>query len=204
MAAFVPRGFYAVLDRDDETLARLLVGPGGSRVLQIRITPGCAADVISAARRARCICDTVGAALIINDRVDVALAVAADGVHLGQTDLPLAAARKLAGRRLVIGISTHDVSQVELAVREGADYLGFGPIFQTSTKHNADPTQGLVGLHAAVTAARGTPIVAIGGITPGAASAVYSAGASAICAIAAVNGAADVVAAARAMGRDAS
>lgn len=204
MATFVPRGFYAVLDCDDEALARMLVGPGGARVLQVRLKPANAADVTRVARMARRVCDEVGAALVINDRVDIALAIAADGVHLGQTDLPLAAARELAGQRLVIGISTHDVQQVERAVRDGADYLGFGPIFRTTTKHNPDPVQGLDGLRAAVAAASGTPIVAIGGITQAAAASVYSAGAAAICAIAAVNQASDLVAAARSMGRDAS
>ena len=195
-------GFYAVLDRDDEALARTLVREGGARVLQVRIKPGEAGDIARVARMARRVCDAVGAKLVVNDRIDIALAIAADAVHLGQTDLPIADARRIAGR-LAIGVSTHNVEQVAGAVAGGADYLGFGPIFATTTKQNPDPVQGLAGLRAAVAAARGTPIVAIGGITPGDAEAVYAAGASAICAIASVTGAADVVAAARALGRSA-
>jgi len=195
------RGFYAVLDRDDQHLARQLVGPGGARVLQVRIKPAAAHDVLRVARMARRVCDEAGAKLVINDRLDVALAVGADGVHLGQTDLPLVDARELARDRLAIGVSTHNVEQVERAVLRGADYLGFGPVFETRTKANPDPVQGLAGLRAAVAAARGVPIVAIGGITPATAASVYAAGASAICAISAVNEAADVVDAARALGR---
>ncbi|HUJ60307.1 MAG TPA: thiamine phosphate synthase [Kofleriaceae bacterium] len=194
------RGFYAVLDRDDEALARTLVGAGGARVLQVRVKPGDAGEVARIARMARRVCDERGAALVVDDRLDVALAVRADGVHLGQADLPLAEARVLAAGRLWIGVSTHDAGQVARAVDGGADYLGFGPIFATRSKANPDPVQGLAGLRAAVVAARGTPIVAIGGITPADASAVYAAGASAICAIASVNGAPDVAAAARSLG----
>jgi len=188
-------GFYAVLDRDDEQLARTLVSV--ARILQIRIKPGSAAEILRVARMARRICTDAGAMLVVNDRVDLALAAAADGVHLGQSDLPISEARRLAPR-LVIGVSTHDVGQVERAVAAGADYLGFGPIFATRTKENPDPVQGIAGLRAAVAAARGTPIVAIGGIEPASAREVYAAGASAICAIRAVNHAADVGAAARA------
>jgi thiamine-phosphate pyrophosphorylase len=195
-------GFYAVLDRDDEELARALLA-GGARVLQVRIKGDLAAtagQLVRAGRMARRVCDELGAALVINDRIDVALAVGADGVHLGQTDLPLAMARTLVGDRLWIGVSTHDLEQVRAACAGGADYLGFGPIFATATKRNPDPVQGLEGLRAAVAAAGPVPIVAIGGITPEHAAEVYAAGASAICAIGAVTGAADVTAAARRMG----
>jgi thiamine-phosphate pyrophosphorylase len=185
-------GFYAVLDRDDPQLARNLVGPGGARVLQIRLKPGEARDQLALARVAREICDAAGALLIVNDRIDIALAARADGVHLGQTDLPLADARRIAPK-LVIGVSTHNVAQVEAAVAGGADYLGFGPIFTTRTKQNPDPVQGLDGLRRAVAAAREIPIVAIGGIGPRAAADVYGAGATAICAISAVNDAQDPV-----------
>lgn len=185
-------GFYAVLDRDDLELARNLVGPGGARILQIRLKPGEARDQLSLARRAREICSAAGALLIVNDRIDVALAAGADGVHLGQTDLPLADARRIAPK-LIVGVSTHNVPQVESAVAGGADYLGFGPIFATRTKQNPDPVQGLAGLRLAVAAARGIPVVAIGGIQPGEAANIYAAGAAAICAISAVNDTQDPV-----------
>ncbi|MGE5180556.1 MAG: thiamine phosphate synthase [Acidobacteriota bacterium] len=184
------RGFYAVLDRDDEPLARSLAR--AACALQLRIKPGEASELVRVARMARRVCDEAGIPLVVNDRVDVALAAGADGVHLGQSDLPVEAARALAGTRLFVGVSTHDVPQVERAVASGADYLGFGPIFATTTKQNPDPVQGLAGLRAAVAAARGTPVVAIGGITPDRARDIYAAGASCLCAIAAVNRASDI------------
>lgn len=201
----IVRGFYAVLDRDDEALARSLVGAGGARILQLRIKPRGGAlpsvrELLRAGAMAQRVCREVGAAFVVNDRLDVALALGADGVHLGQTDLPLAEARTIAGGRLQIGVSTHDLAQVRAAVTGGADYLGFGPVFATSTKVDPDPVQGLEGLRAAVVAAGATPVVAIGGVTPLHARALYEAGAAAICAISAVNEAADVGAAARALG----
>ena len=196
------RGFYAVLDRDDEALALALVGAGGARVLQVRIKPGSADELARTGRTARRACDEHGAALVVNDRLDVALAVGADGVHLGQTDVPIEEARRLVGDRMWIGASTHDVAQVEAAVAAGADYIGFGPIFATRTKANPDPVRGVSGLVAAVRAAGRVPVVAIGGITPRDAGALYAAGAAALCAISAVNASEDPVAAARALGRN--
>ena len=191
-------GFYAVLDRDDEALAHALVRE--ARVLQVRVKPHGrrldTADLVRIARMARRVCDDAGAALIVNDRVDVALAADADGVHLGQTDLPLADARRIAPD-LWIGVSTHDLAQVRAACEAGADYLGFGPVFATTTKQNPDPVQGLEGLRAAALAAGGHPVVAIGGITAAHVAEVYAAGARAICAISAVNEAGDPRAAAR-------
>ena len=191
------RGFYAVLDREDAELAAALVAHACA--LQIRIKTGGAEQLARVARMARPLCRAAGIPLVINDRLDVALAVGADGVHLGQTDLPLAEARGLAAGRLVIGVSTHDVAQVAAACAGGADYLGFGPVFATRTKANPDPVQGLAGLRAAVTAAGRTPVVAIGGITPAFARDLYAAGASALCAISAVNDAPAPVAVALAL-----
>jgi len=200
-------GFYAVLDREDESLARALVIDGGAMILQVRIKPrGMAAsadafDIVRIARMARRVCDEVGAALVVNDRVDIAMAVRADGVHLGQTDLPISDARRIAGDRLFIGVSTHDLAQVRAACAAGADYIGFGPVFATTTKANPDAVQGLDGLRAAVAIAGRVPIVAIGGVKAEQAAALYEAGASAVCAIGAVNDAADVGRVARSMRR---
>jgi thiamine-phosphate diphosphorylase len=189
--------FYAVLDRDSEALARALVIDGGARVLQVRIksrgaAPADAKDIVRIARMARRVCDEAGAVLIVNDRVDIAIAVRADAVHLGQTDLPIADARRIAGDRLAIGLSTHDLSQVRAAVAAGADYIGFGPVFATTTKENPDAVQGVDALRAACDLAGRLPVVAIGGVTPDQASVLYAAGAAAICAISAVNDAPDV------------
>jgi thiamine-phosphate pyrophosphorylase len=185
-------GFYAVLDRDDEAMARALVSE--AKVLQVRIKPRAGrcdtADLLRIARMARRICDRAGAALIVNDRIDVALAAEADGVHLGQSDLPIEDARRIS-RDLWIGISTHDVAQVRAACDAGADYLGFGPVFATTTKERPDPVQGIAGLRTAVAAAGGRPVVAIGGITAAQVAEIYGAGAAAICAISAVNDAPD-------------
>jgi len=191
-------GFYAVLDRDDEALAHALVSE--ARVLQVRIKPHGqpvdTADLVRVARMARRICDDAGAALIINDRVDVALAADADGVHLGQTDLPIQEVRTLAPD-LWIGVSTHNLAQVRAACEAGADYLGFGPVFATTTKANPDPVQGLDVLRAAIAEAAGRPGFAIGGITTTHVADIYRAGAHAICAISAVNSAPDPRPAAR-------
>ena len=195
-------GFYAVLDRDDEALCRALLA-SGARVLQVRIKPATSAgQILRAARMAQQLCEEHGAALVINDRIDLALAVGAHGVHLGQTDVPLDRARSIVGERLWLGISTHSLEQVHAAIASGAaDYLAYGPVFATSTKANPDPVVGLDGLRAAVAAAGSLPVVAIGGITPDRAADVYATGASSICAIGAVTGAADVSAAARALAR---
>src|SRR5690606_31187218 len=126
------------------------------------------AEILAVARMARQITAAAGALLIVNDRLDVALAAGADGVHLGQDDLPLTdaravvahlrSAREASARRFLIGISTHNRAQVLEAVRGGADYLGFGPVYATSTKINPDPVQGVDGLREAVAAAGSTPV----------------------------------------------
>lgn len=194
-AAQAIRGFYAILDRDDEALARALVAGGGARVLQVRIKPrggpaAAAAELVRIAAMARRVCDEAGLPLVVNDRVDVALIAGADGVHLGQRDLPIAEARAIAGARLFVGVSTHDLDQVRAACAAGADYLGFGPVFATSTKENPDAVQGIEGLRAAVASCT-VPVVAIGGISTDQAAPIFATGAAAICAISAVNDAAD-------------
>ena len=207
-------GFYAILDRDDEALARDLLRPipdggCGARVLQVRLksTPrgerraqATTAELVAVARMARALCAEYGALCIVNDRLDVAVAVDADGVHLGQHDLSLADARAILGqmtrtRPFVVGITTNDLRSVERACRGGADYLGFGPVFPTATKVNPAPARGLEGLRDAVAAAGDVPVVAIGGITPQRAAEVAAAGAAAACCVSAVNHAADRVAA---------
>jgi thiamine-phosphate pyrophosphorylase len=178
-------------------LAERLVA-GGARVLQVRLKGAPGRVVLETARSLR----ALGVTLVVNDRLDVALAAGADAVHLGQDDLPLAAARAAiaaAGRPLRIGISTHTPEQAEATARAGADYLGFGPVFATVTKVNPDAVQGVEALAEAVRRAHPVPVVAIGGITPENAALVARAGAAAACAIASVNAAPDVIAAARAI-----
>lgn len=190
------RGFYAVVDRDDANLADALLS--AANVLQVRMKGAARGDLLRVSRWARGVTAARGALLVVNDDLDVALEVGADAVHLGQDDLPLAEARRLAPS-LLVGVSTHDLDQVRRAVLGRADYLGFGPVFGTTTKANPDPTVGIEGLAAAVRAAGTTPIVAIGGVTPAHAAAIAATGAHAACAISSVNASPAPASAARAI-----
>jgi thiamine-phosphate pyrophosphorylase len=130
--------------------------------------------------------------LIVNDRVDIALACDADGVHLGQEDLPLAVGRKLMAAKLV-GISTHDLEQAREAERNGADYIGFGPIFGTTTKDTGYAAPG-VDMLRKIRAAVKLPIVAIGGINEQNVREVWQAGANSAAIISDILGANDITA----------
>ncbi len=125
------------------------------------------------------------ALLFVNDRCDLALAVDADGVHLGQDDLPLSHARSLLGPAKIIGVSTHQASQVEEATRGGADYLGFGPIFPTGTKPHHEPVVGIEGLRQ-IRPLTQLPVFAIGGITIDSLDAVIGVGADGVAVISAI------------------
>jgi thiamine-phosphate pyrophosphorylase len=134
---------------------------------------------------------------IVNDHADIAAAVNADGVHLGQDDLPLQQARKLLGNDRIIGISTHDPDQAGVAQGAGADYIGYGPIFATATK-DAGPRQGIEGLRK-VRSAVSVPIIAIGGISRDNIIEVFKAGADGAAVISAVLSAPDIRAASQEM-----
>lgn len=153
-------------------------------------------ELLEVAREARKIC--AGALLFINDRPDVARLCGADGVHLGQDDLPLLEARAIVGPRMIIGISTHSDAEIDAA--QGADYLGFGPVFATQSKPGAvlPPPHGIEGLRRAVQRSR-VPVVAIGGITAGNAGEVAATGARCAAAIAELCRAPDPEAATRAL-----
>ena len=135
--------------------------------------------VVAAARK-------TGAQLIINDRVDVALATGAQGVHLGQDDLPPEAARKLLGNEAVIGYSTHSIEQAQQALTLPIDYIAIGPIFETATKTDTSPPLGLEGLRAVRKAVGKVPLVAIGGISHINAGSVIEAGADSVAVISAL------------------
>ena len=122
------------------------------------------------------------AAFIVNDRADIALLIGADGVHLGQTDLPVERARKILTPGAIVGISTHTIEQVREADATSADYIAFGPIFATASKEKADAVVGLDGLRRAREITR-KPLVAIGGITRATARAVIEAGADSVAVI---------------------
>lgn len=158
---------------------------GGATLVQLRDPDAHGRELVAQARALKALLEPLGIALIVNDRVDVAHAAGADGVHLGQDDLPLADARRLAGDRLVIGISTHDVAEARAAQDGGADYVGFGPMFPTATKADAYPQRTFDEL-ARVRAAITIPIVAIGGISEATAPSVLAAGADAVAMIGAL------------------
>jgi thiamine-phosphate pyrophosphorylase len=172
---------YAILDPEqtgsrapDRVLEDLL--SGGARWLQLRVKALSSADFFALARRVRARTRESGCTLIVNDRVDIALACDADGVHLGQDDLPLAVGRNLVGKNKIVGVSTHDLDQARQAEAGGADYVGFGPMFATSTKDTGYAARGIDGLRE-IRAAIKLPIVAIGGITEANVEQVWRAGA---------------------------
>lgn len=121
--------------------------------------------------------------IIINDRVDIALAAGADGVHLGQDDLPPGAARRILGENAIIGFSTHNVEQAIAAAHLPLDYIAIGPIYATGTKENPDPVVGIEGLKKVRRAIKGCSLVAIGGITADKISIVRQSGADCIALI---------------------
>jgi thiamine-phosphate pyrophosphorylase len=159
---------------------------GGATLIQLRDKHAAPRDFYRQAEAALQIARAHNVRLIINDRVDVALALRADGVHLGQTDLTVEAARRLLGERVIVGISTHNLAQAEMAVSMPVDYVAFGPIFKTATKENPDPIAGVEALRAVRSIAGALPVVAIGGITLANAEEAWKAGADAVSSIAAL------------------
>lgn len=135
----------------------------GIKIIQLREKFQSKKEIYNTAIALKALTTKQRAALIINDHIDIAIAVNADGVHLGQDDMPPAEARRIIGRKKIIGVSTHSLGQAQKAEIEGADYIGFGPIFHTGTKDAGKP-QGLKALQK-VREHINIPIVAIGGIT---------------------------------------
>ena len=171
---------------------------GGARLLQLRLKGATVREVYETALAMRRLTATHGAAFIVNDRPDVAAAVQADGVHLGQDDVPVAVARAILGPGRWIGVSTHDVDEARAAIAAGADYLGVGPIFDTASKVGALPARGLALLER-VRGLTDRPLVAIGGIDADTAPRVQAAGADAVAMIAALTRAPDPVETVRAL-----
>ena len=144
-------------------------------------------------RELRDLTTEAGVDLIVNDRVDLAHAIGADGVHLGQSDLPVSAAREILGPEATIGASVSTVSEARLAAITGADYLGVGAVYGTDSKADAESADDALGLDrlADIAAAVKLPVVAIGGVTPDNAAATIEAGASSVAVISAITGAED-------------
>ncbi len=161
-------GLYVILDpaiSADRTLLDVLTASakGGAKLFQYRNKTASMKVAYSEALALRKIAHELGALFIVNDRCDLALAVDADGVHLGQGDLPVQLARNVMGPNKLIGLSTHNAGQVAAAATVGPDYLGFGPIFTPGSKLDHDPVVGIEGLRA-VRRLTALPIFAIGGI----------------------------------------
>lgn len=159
-----------------------LLSLGGASLIQLREKRMPALEFYEHARAAH----RNGVRLIINDRVDIAVAAGAAGVHLGQDDMPPEAARKLLGPHAIIGYSTHNIEQAINAIQRPIDYLAIGPIFSTTTKSDTAPVLGLEGLRTVRQAIGSFPVVAIGGITAANAREVIEAGADSIAVISAL------------------
>jgi thiamine-phosphate diphosphorylase len=196
----IPSHFYAMIDaaggHDPVALADTML-EAGARIMQLRLKDLPARDLLAVARQIATRCRQHGAIFIVNDRVDIAMLAGADGVHLGQNDLPLDAARRLAGKAMTIGVSTHTVDQARAAEAGGADYVGFGPMYAGGLK-NIAVGKGLNSLRE-MRAAVKIPIVAIGGITEARVPEVLDAGADAAAIITDVVKAPDVGAKVRAI-----
>lgn len=178
------RGLYLILDANLVGIDAMgdvvrLAATEGVRLFQFRDKYSSPLESYRRASRIREVIGEVGGLLVVNDRCDLALAVEADGVHLGQADLPLPEARRLLGPQRIIGISTHSGPEICEAASQGADYLGFGPVFPTATKSDHEPVLGLQGVHR-IRGLTNRPIFAIGGITPDAVSPLREAGADGV------------------------
>jgi thiamine-phosphate pyrophosphorylase len=156
---------------------------GGAPIIQVRAKQLPSRPFLELCDRVVGLAHPFDAAVIVNDRADLARLSGAMGVHVGQDDLPPAAAREIVGQRGVIGYSTHTVEQVESAVGEPVDYIAVGPIFGTRTKSTGYDAVGLELVTAAARRAQGRPVVAIGGITLETAPSVIAAGATAVAII---------------------
>jgi len=198
---FVLPRLYAIIDpaqgagRSCGEIAAALVA-AGVRLVQLRDKQASSGELCASAQQVAELVRKADGIFILNDRADVACAMDADGVHVGQDDLPVQSARALLGPGKLIGYSTHILEQVREADCSAADYIAFGPIFTTASKENPDPVVGLGGLREARKATR-KPLVAIGGITLENARAVIEAGADSVAVIRSLVGAPDVTKRAR-------
>ncbi|WP_270179272.1 thiamine phosphate synthase [Alkalihalobacillus sp. CinArs1] len=164
---------------------------GGAEIIQLRDKHSSKKVILEKARILRELTSKHNVTFIVNDHIDVALAVDADGVHLGQDDLPISVARQIIGTDKIIGISTHKIEEARLAEKEGADYIGAGPVYKTNSKSDVvDPVT--TAYIKAVASEITIPFVAIGGIKLHNVEEVLSAGASRICVISEVVGSSNV------------
>lgn len=187
------KGFYAIVDDSfpDPAATAYMIISSGCRLMQFRSKKLPASDILNIAIEIRKIAQHFGATFILNDRVDIALCANADGVHLGQEDIPLPEARKLIGKEKIVGISTHNRMEALEAQSNGADYIGFGPVFPTKTKLDARHHKGIEALEE-ITKGAVVPVVAIGGINIANIDSVFRAGAGAAALISGIAEADDI------------
>lgn len=172
---------------------------GGVTLVQYRAKTASSAEMYAEALQLKALCDSFNVPLIINDRLDIAMAVGAAGVHLGQDDLPCAAARKLLGEDYIIGVSAHNPAEAKTALQSGADYLGCGAVFGTATKADVKKlgTEGLT----AICREKGLPVVGIGGVTADNYREVRAAGADGAAIVSGILAQPDIRATVRAIAR---
>ncbi len=186
---------YVTDDRitDDNSFFEILEAglKGGVSIVQLREKSLDTRPFFLRAKRAKFICDKYGVPFIINDRIDIALAVEADGVHLGQKDMPVSEARKLLGKGKIIGLSVGDLEQAKESNTENVDYIGLSPIFSTSTKtKDLDPPLGIEGLKKIRTISQ-RPVVCIGGVNKSNTGEIIGCGADGVAVISAMSQASD-------------
>lgn len=172
---------------------------GGVTLVQYRAKTASSAKMYAEALQLKALCDSFNVPLIINDRLDIAMAVGAAGVHLGQDDLPCAAARKILGEDYIIGVSAHNPAEAKAALQSGADYLGCGAVFGTATKADVKKlgTEGLT----AICREKGLPVVGIGGVTADNYREVRAAGADGAAIVSGILAQPDIRATVRAIAR---
>jgi len=198
------RGLYVIIDpqvapgRDELTIARQAIA-GGASLIQLRDKTREKGLQLPVARALLDLCRDAGVPFIVNDHVDLALAVNADGVHLGQKDLPVSVVRRLVPRQMIVGCSTNNPPEAEQAEADGADYVSVGRLFPTGSKPDTRPAN--VDTVRSIKDAVRLPVCAIGGINESNIDAVIAAGADMVAVIAAVIAAPDVREAARRLAR---
>ncbi len=157
----------------------------GCKIVQYREKEKSSEEMFKEAKKIAELCKSKGALFIVNDRLDIALAVNADGVHLGQTDLPLVLARKILGKDKIIGTSNHSIKEAKQSDKAGVDYISIGPVFCTSTKKDAGPALGLE-LLKQVRAITKLSLVGIGGVNEENLEEVLETGADSVAIISAI------------------
>ncbi|MBI4714854.1 MAG: thiamine phosphate synthase [Nitrospirae bacterium] len=186
------RGRGAIMESVEQALQ------GGIRAVQLREKDLPVRDLLDLARALRRLTHTFGAKLFINDRLDAALSVGADGVHLGRKGIPASVVRRVAGSSFLIGVSTHSMAEAEEAEREGADFITFGPIYDTPSKREFGSPLGMEPLVQVVRRVR-LPVFAIGGIGPSQVREVLLSGVSGVAVISAIFAAPSIIHAAERM-----